>query len=67
MMRNKPAMLVAFDKFSDRMAKRYAEVRDCLNANRFEEAHILLADIAKSHAKTSLSLRNLLVRESHEG
>lgn len=57
------AMLRGFDKFSDRMAQRYSHVRDCLAAERYEEAHMLLSDIAVSHAKTSLSLRNLLVKK----
>lgn len=55
-------MMAAFDKFSARITIRYGHVRDCLTANRFEEAQILLSDIAASHARTSLSLRNLLVK-----
>jgi hypothetical protein len=55
-------MLRGFDKFSDRMAQRYSEVRDCLAAGRYEEAHVLLASIAVSHAKTSLSLRSMLIK-----
>ena len=55
-------MMAGFDKFSDRMAKRYGEVRDCLEAGRYEEAQMLLSDIALSHARTSLSLRNVLVK-----
>lgn len=57
------AMMAGFDKFSIRMAKRYTEVRDCLDAERFEEAYSLLADIGISHARTSLSLRNMLVKD----
>lgn len=57
------AMLKGFDRFSSRISQRYGEVRDCLAAGRYEEAHSLLADIAVSHARTSLSLRNLLVKE----
>lgn len=62
-MRRKSAMLRGFDQFSDRMARRYSEVRDCLAAGRYEEAHMLLASIAVSHAKTSLSLRNVLIKQ----
>lgn len=62
-MKRHAAMMVAFDRFSSRMAKRYSEVRDCLAAERYEEAHILLVDIGTSHARTSLSLRNVLIRE----
>jgi hypothetical protein len=56
-------MMDNFDRFTCRMAIRYSHVRDCLNAERYEEAHSLLADIAISHARTSLSLRNVLVRD----
>jgi hypothetical protein len=56
-------MMGGFDKFMARMARRYSEVRDCLEAERYEEAQLLLSDIAMSHARTSLSLRNLLVRQ----
>lgn len=60
--KNKTAMLKGFDRFSERMAQRYSEVRDCLQAERYEEAQLLLSDIAVSHARTSLSLRNVLVK-----
>lgn len=60
--KNREAMLKGFDAFSERMASRYSEVRDCLRAGRYEEAQVLLSDIALSHAKTSLSLRNVLVK-----
>jgi hypothetical protein len=60
---NHKAMIAGFDAFSHRMTKRYAEVRDCLAAGRLEEAQTLLASIATSHARTSLSLRNILVQE----
>lgn len=57
------AMMDGFDKFSARMAKRYAEVRDCLETERYEEAYQLLSDIGISHARTALSLRNVLVKQ----
>lgn len=60
--KNKAAMLRGFDKFSQRMANRYSQVRDCLMADRFEEAQMLLSEIASSHARTSLSLRNVLIK-----
>lgn len=60
--KNKTAMMRGFDKFAERMAKRYDEVRDCLQANRYEEAQSLLSEIATSHARTSLSLRNVLIK-----
>lgn len=55
-------MLQGFDRFTARIEKRYGEVRDCLVAGRFEEAHILLADIAQTHARTALSLRSSMIR-----
>lgn len=60
-------MMRGFDRFSERMAKRYQEVRDCLQAKRYAEAQMLLADIATSHARTSLSLRNVLIKERKLG
>jgi hypothetical protein len=60
--KNKDAMMKGFDKFAARMSRRYDEVRDCLSAGRYEEAQMLLSDIATSHARTSLSLRNVLVK-----
>lgn len=62
-MKKHHAMMTGFDKFSARMAERYREVRDCLDAERYEEAYSLLADIGISHARTSLSLRNMLVKQ----
>ena len=56
-------MLAGFDAFTKRISKRYREVRDCLAAERYEEAQQLLTAIALTHAKTSLSLRNVLVRD----
>lgn len=56
-------MIDGFDKFTARIEKRYREVRDCLVAGRWEEAQILLAHIAQSHARTALSLRNTIVRQ----
>jgi hypothetical protein len=60
--RQHDAMLRTFTAFAARIAKRYDQVGDCLRAGRYEEAQILLADLAKSHAKTSMSLRGVLIR-----
>lgn len=60
--KNKAAMMKGFDQFSARMAERYAQVRSHLDEGRFEEAQALLADMAMSHARTSLSLRNVLIK-----
>jgi hypothetical protein len=57
------AMLAGFDAFTNRIFKRYGEVRDCLATGRYEEAHVLLTAIAITHAKTSLSLRNVLIKD----
>jgi outer membrane protein assembly factor BamD (BamD/ComL family) len=57
------AMLKAFDAFRDRIAERYQEARDLLADGKYEEAQDVLAKLAQSHARTSLSLRNVLVRE----
>lgn len=64
-MKRHAVMLEAFDAFSSRMARRYEQVRDCLTHHRYEEAQQLLAEIALSHAKTSLSLRNVLIKDGN--
>lgn len=56
-------MLAAYDKFVARINQRYAEARKCLEEDRYEDAQTILADLALSHAKTSLSLRNVLVKD----
>jgi hypothetical protein len=56
-------MLAGFDAFTDRLSRRYGEVRDCLAAGRYEEAQLLLTAIAITHARTSLSLRNVLIKD----
>lgn len=59
----KAAMIKAFDAFSDRIAARYAEARQCLIEGEYEKAQSILASLATSHARTSMSLRGVLVRE----
>lgn len=56
-------MLRGFDRFTARIAERYDEARACLDADKYEEAQAILASLTTSHAKTSLSLRSLLIRE----
>lgn len=56
-------MLKAFDAFAERIAGHYAEARRCLDEGKYEEAHAILARLTTSHARTSLSLRNVLVRD----
>jgi hypothetical protein len=59
----KQAMLRGFDAFSARIARRYAEARACLEAEDFVGAQNILAGLTTSHARTSLSLRNVLIRD----
>jgi hypothetical protein len=61
--RKHQAMLRAFDAFSIRITERYAEARAFLAAGKYVEAQSVLASLAQSHARTSMSLRGVLVRE----
>jgi hypothetical protein len=61
--RKHEAMLKAFDAFSNRITERYAEARAYLAAGKYVEAQSVLAGLAQSHAKTSMSLRGVLVKE----
>lgn len=56
-------MMAAYDQFVGRITQRYEQARDCLAAGRYVEAHLILAGITTSHAKTSLSLRNVCIKE----
>lgn len=56
-------MLRRYDQFVDRMTSCYAEVRACLERDDYVGAQRILADMGISHAKTSMSLRNVLVKE----
>ena len=56
-------MLVAYDAFVARINLRYEEARKCLDDGDYEGAQTILANLALSHAKTSLSLRNVLVKD----
>jgi hypothetical protein len=59
----KAKMLEAFDAFSTRISDRYSEARQLIEQDRYAEAQQILARLATSHAKTSLSLRNFMVRQ----
>ena len=61
-MKTKP-MLSAFDKFVSQIDAKYAEARQQLKDDDLEAAQATLAQIAKAHAKTSLSLRNVLIKD----
>ena len=60
---NKKAMLKGFDVFTDRIAERYKEVREALEVDDYAKAQQILASLGVIHARTSLSLRNYMVRE----
>lgn len=61
--RKEKAMLKAFDVFAERIAERYAEVRQALVEGDYVKAQVILAKLGISHARTSMSLRGLLIRE----
>lgn len=56
-------MLRDFDAFIESVVKRYAEARECLENGEYRKAQEILARLSTSHARTSLSLRNVLVRD----
>lgn len=56
-------MLAAFEQFAARIAGEYEKALDALARDDYVGAHRILAELAQSHAKTSLSLRNQLVRD----
>jgi hypothetical protein len=61
--RTKEAMLAAFRKFSTRIASEYDKAFAALERDDYVEAQRILAELARSHASTSLSLRSRLIRE----
>lgn len=61
--KKRAAMLKAFHAFASRIADRYAEAEECLARGEYEEAQRILSALAVSHAKTSMSLRNVLIRD----
>lgn len=60
---NKAKMLAGFTQFIERITAEYEEARAALHRDDYIEAHRILSELAMSHAKTSLSLRNMLVKE----
>lgn len=56
------AMLAGYDRFVARMNELFAEARASLVAGHYDEAYATLARMSQSHARTSMSLRNVLVR-----
>lgn len=61
--RKKAQMLAAFDAFAARIAGQYELAAAALAEDNYVEAHRILSELAQSHAKTSLSLRNQLVKD----
>lgn len=61
--RRRIAMLKAFRNFTAKIATRYDQVEELLEAGDYVKAQQVLSAIAISHARTSVSLRNVLIRE----
>jgi hypothetical protein len=61
-MRKKP-MLKGYDDFVNRMTEGYAQARACLERGDYVGAQRILAQMGISHARTSLSLRNVLIKD----
>lgn len=62
--RRKAEMLEAFTRFSDRIAARYQEAYDALETDDYAKAQAILEQLALSHAKTSVSLRRMLIKHN---
>lgn len=61
--RRKAAMLRGFQLFMLRIEARYKDAYEALDRGDYVEAQRILAGLAQSHARTSMSLRGLLIRE----
>lgn len=61
--RKKAAMMRGFQAFINRINTRYQEAYAALARGDYVEAQRILAQLAQSHAKTSMSLRGVLIRE----
>lgn len=57
-------LVEAFDKFKSQIDEWYDVVREHIAAGRYVQANDALAHIAQIHAKTSLSMRNFLVKNN---
>lgn len=62
MFKHKAAMLRGFDRFVSGVNAAYAQARAALERDDYIDAQRILAGIAVRHAKASLSLRNVLVK-----
>lgn len=56
--------LAAYDKFKDAIDAAYADVRTALAEHRYKDAQQGLARIAQVHARTSVSMRNYLIKHN---
>lgn len=55
-------MMRAFTAFQKRIATRYQEAHDALERGEYQQAYDILAALAVSHARTSMSLRSFMIR-----
>lgn len=55
-------ILAAFDRMTQQVSDAYGAVRNALEADDLVSAQALLARIGRVHAKSSVSLRNVLVK-----
>lgn len=55
-------ILTAFDRFKQQIDDAYTLVRQQLEQGQFDNAQKTLAKITQTHARTSLSLRNVLIK-----
>lgn len=62
-LRRKAAMLRGFDAFMKRINARYREAYAALEKGDYVKAQQILAQLAQSHARTSMNLRGVLIRE----
>lgn len=62
MFKHKAAMLRGFDKFVRGINAAFGEARAALVREDYVGAQRILASIAVRHAKASLSLRNMLIK-----
>lgn len=61
--RKKALMLKGFEAFMARIEARYHDAYVALELEDYVGAQQILAQLAQSHARTSMSLRGVLVRE----
>lgn len=55
-------MIQAFDRFKAQIDGAYIVVRNLLEEGDFVQAQAVLARIGQTHARTSLSMRNYLIK-----